>query len=132
MRASVRNAFVLGWLAVQVGLPVRAFFRERFESRNEFSWNMYSQDYSCEYRYLLLDRFGRPQVVKLEDHLHRPERQYMLFHRETLPRLHEYLCDSYVTSGGWRELRGAVTCRWSDEPRQLVRDGNLCREGDPL
>ena len=64
---TARNTLLITFLAFQLLLPLRGFVRDRFESRGNFSWNMYSETYTCRLKYEMLTPDGatrtRDQVL---------------------------------------------------------------------
>lgn len=93
VRRLCTNVFLLAFLGVQLALPVRGFVKSRFESRGEFSWNMYSLRYRCERSYTRISASGERTPIPTRDILRRRSRRSSLDARERLPRLHAWICD---------------------------------------
>ncbi|HVS66017.1 MAG TPA: hypothetical protein VMT85_21235, partial [Thermoanaerobaculia bacterium] len=87
-----RNAFLIGFLLLQLTLPLRGLVREKLETRGNFSWNMYSQVYSCETRYVLLTPTGRGEWIDPREYSRDPGRIATVFRNDWLPVFNEWLC----------------------------------------
>lgn len=120
MRPSRRtwlNLFILTYLALQLTLPLRGYLREKLETRGNFSWNMYSQQYSCDARYVLLTPDGRGLMVEPEDYARRPDRIGTVFRRDWLPVFNDWLCGQLREEAKYGNLEARVRCRHDFRPR---------------
>lgn len=106
-----RNVFVVVFLALQLALPLRGFVYSKLESRGDFSWNMYSQQYSCRVRYLLQPPAGDEVEIDVADYTRHPDRLVGALRHDWLPPFHRWLCSSLEGRGQHGELRARVTCR---------------------
>ena len=118
-----KNALLVAFLAFQLLLPLRGFLQDRFESRGDFSWNMYSRTYTCHVDYRVLTPSGERLRVHHKRFFQRSDKAMNNFNRERLPRFHAWLCDEFERQGSPGELRGSMRC-WveEDEPVVLVPD----------
>ena len=105
------NVFIVIYLAIQLTLPLRGFLREKLETRGNFSWNMYSQLYSCDARYVLMTPTGRGQWIDHEELTRIPDRIQTVFRDDWLPIFNEWLCDELYEQGRVGNLRARVRCK---------------------
>lgn len=129
---NVRNLFVVAFLAVQLILPLRGFWLDKLETRGNFSWNMYSQRYGCRASYFVITPERAVEPVNPRDHFNRPQRASMTYHRDTLPELHRYLCETLEAEGRLGTLRGSMACKLNRQDRvELIEhNGDLCSAPD--
>ena len=123
-----KNLFIVVFLIIQVTLPLRGCLYEKFETRGNFTWNMYSTLYSCETQYRLDTPQGEIRWLRLQDYFIRPERFTEVSHSDVLPKFHRWLCDEFSREGELGTLRGYSLCSLNRGPRmELVdRNVNLC------
>ena len=123
-----KNLFIAAYLIVQIILPLRGFLYEKFETRGNFSWNMYSTRYSCWTQYRLDTPQGETRWLRLQDYFIRPEFFTRVSYRDVLPKFHRWLCDEFRRKGELGTLRGYSMCSLNRGPRmELVdRKVNLC------
>ena len=120
---SSKNALLVAFLAFQLLLPLRGFLRDRFESRGNFSWNMYSRTYKCRVKYEMLMPNGERWPFDHKRFFRRSNKVMHNYHRDRLPRFHAWLCDRLEREGPPGELLGSVSCRVNKgEPVVLVSD----------
>ena len=106
MNRKLSNFFLLGYLLVQIAVPLRVFFYEdQFSAVGDFSWNMYTKWTECSARYYVE---GQQSEIHPHDYLNRRGATGKLFFRNVLPIFHEFLCDEVVADG--ETLRGRVKC----------------------
>jgi len=123
----VRSLAVLGWVLVQLLLPARGFVGSKFDSRGNFSWNMYADVYGCHVTYLLIDESGRATPLPLRQYFNRPDQLHMILHADVLPRFHEWLCAELEREGTVGHVRAEVRCRLNDtQERVLVDELDVC------
>ena len=107
LRKRATDAFILAFLALQLALPVRGLVRGKLDSRGDFTWNMYSQRYTCDGRYYWLKPDG--QALRLEPRYMVADGRFSsVCHRDRLPRFHAWLCDEVERREPGSELRGTV------------------------
>ena len=112
-----RNAFVIAYLAVQLTLPLRGFLREKLETRGNFSWNMYSQRYTCEARYVLMTPTGRGLWIDHREYSRVPDQISTVFRADWLPIFNDWLCEELHQQDQLGERRARVRCRHDFGPR---------------
>ncbi len=49
--STTKNLLLIAFVATQQQLPIRGFMSDKVDSRNSFTWNMYSRRYSCRVGY---------------------------------------------------------------------------------
>ena len=111
-----KNALIGLYLAVQLTLPLGGLMREPFESRGNFSWNMYSQHYRCEIDYATIDSEGGKRPIKYRRGFNRPGIATRVHNREMLPKLHAWLCDDAARVCGFATVIASGACRWNGGP----------------
>ncbi len=124
-----KNLYVLAYLSLQLLLPLRGCFYDKLETRADFSWNMYSQLYNCQARYILTTPDGISRPMPYHKAFYRWDRVKMIFHRDRLPHFHAWLCDNAQQNGVLGNIRAAVRCSVSTDERlvDLVESGvDLC------
>ena len=121
--------FIMAYLAVQLLVPLRGLVQDKFETRGNFSWNMYSRRYSCGTAYTL---HADGVVRSIDLALYLRGQTPKAFHRDTLPRFHAWLCDELDAQRGTRLIGAVAFCRIDDGPRvDLVRPGiDICVADD--
>ncbi len=126
----VTNLFLGALLGLQLLLPVRGFVQDKHEIRGNFSWNMYSKLYRCRVGYLWITRDGTTHVVNPKDSFASDKGPGKLYHRRTLPYLHEWLCEETRRRKGEGVLRGTVACSLNNgSDLELVRlETDLCTD----
>jgi len=80
-----KNLFIGAYLIIQLILPLRGCFYEKFETRGNFTWNMYSQIYMCWSQYRLDMPDGDIHWPVNAHNFNRPESSLMAFYSEFLP-----------------------------------------------
>lgn len=123
-----KSLFIGAYLIIQLILPLRGCLYEKFETRGNFSWNMYSTRYSCWTQYRLDTPQGETRWLRLQDYFIRPEYFTRVSYRDVLPKFHRWLCDEFRRKGELGTLRGYSICALNRGPRmELVdRKVNLC------
>ena len=106
----LKNAAIIVFLAVQIGLPLPALFTSKTESEGNFSWTMYSHLYVCRATYLLVTEDGMAHRLDPRRFVARPQKHVVLFNRTILPDFHAYLCDGLRQKGHLGRLVGTVEC----------------------
>jgi hypothetical protein len=123
----IRSLAVLGWVLVQLLLPARGLLSSKFDSRGNFSWNMYADVYGCHVLYSLTDATGRTIALPLQQYFNRPDQLHMILHGDVLPRFNEWLCAELQREGKTGRVRAEVRCRLNDaEERALVDELDVC------
>jgi hypothetical protein len=128
------NAFIVAFLALQLGLPLRGLLTDKYQTRGDFSWNMYSQHYRCAVHYYQIPPGGTPRELDARSAFARPEKATHLLHRDVLPWFHAWLCREAARATGERvELRAHVECKLNDEPPAVLvdRSVDLCAAAGP-
>lgn len=122
------NVFLVVFLLVQLVLPLRGFFTDKYESRGNFSWNMYASKYSCRAAYTLVRGDGRRVEIDLHEKFRLPSHLGKVAHLDVLPSFHAWLCDDLERRGARGRLFGSVHCRLNDDPprRMVAETVNLC------
>ena len=122
------NLFILAYLAIQLFLPLRAFFDDKLETRGDFSWNMYSQRYQCLTVYSLTTPEGKTHPLNHKKAFRRSDRSQAVLHRDRLPAFHAWLCNEASRNGALGSIRATVRCSVNIEPGiDLVEhDVDLC------
>ena len=119
-----KNLFIIAYLIVQVALPLRGCLYDRFDNAGEFSWNMYTYLYTCEYGYRLDTPGGETRWPRDEDYFNRPTRAQFL-HADSLPEFHRWLCDKFRRQGEMGTLRGYRNCFINDGPEVSLVDSSV-------
>jgi hypothetical protein len=124
------NIFLLLFLGVQILLPIRGFVSDKFETRGNFTWNMYASKYSCQAGYTLVRSNGEKIPIDVRRKFRREGQLGKVSHLDVLPSFHAWLCSDLEQRGERGRLFGTVTCRLNEgAPRKLVSDTvNLCGE----
>jgi len=121
-----KNLFIGTYLIIQLALPLRGCFYEKFETRGNFSWNMYSRIHRCWSQYRLDTPDGETHWPAIYDHFNREADSF--FYVEFLPEYNRWLCDKYRNEGKLGSLRGYVNCSLNRGPLWELVDPsvNLC------
>ena len=130
-RGRALNLFILFYLTLQLILPINGFRHDKGETRGNFSWNMYSSVYQCEYNYEWVSRYGQVIPIDITTYFNRPGSTPKAMHADTLPIFHEWLCRKMREERPQGALRAYVSVRENDDPiRNLVPPNTwIC---DPL
>ncbi len=118
-----KNLFIGTYLIIQVTLPLRGCLYEKFETRGNFSWNMYSRIYTCWSQYRLDTPEGETHWPANDDHFNRKADSY--FYVEFLPEYNRWLCDKYREEGKLGSLRGYVNCSENRGPLWELVDSSV-------
>jgi hypothetical protein len=127
-RPRIASVAIVGWLALQISLPVRGLFVRPSDGGGRFSWNMYASNYACRTGYAFHPTQGSPYVVDPESFFSDRRRARRVFHRDALPPFHAWICERL----GPGRLEGHVACATDGEPFELlVAPGvDLCAPAD--
>jgi len=122
------NLLIAGYVAFQGLYPIRGLVQQKFDTIGDFTWNMYSQTYTCTRRYSFVDASGAHPVPDFGGFFRRPEKLPRAFHRDILPIFHKFLCDQIAAQGKSGRLTGFLECtRNKAESEVLVNtDGKIC------
>ena len=120
-----KNLFIVTYLIIQVTLPLRGCLYDTFESRGNFSWNMYTTRYECRGQYRLDTQEGETRWLRLEDYFHWPKLWRAVFFAEDLPEFHGWLCDKFRREGELGSLRGYTICTLNNGPEVALMDHNV-------
>lgn len=128
-----RNLFILIFLAVQLTLPIRGFVRPKLETRGNFSWNMYSQQYSCQARYVLLTPDGRGLWVDHREYSRVPERISAVFRSDWLPDFNDWLCAELRREAKYGRLKARIRCQHNFGPQVELAEPyeEICEISEP-
>ncbi len=123
-----KNLFIAAYLMIQVTLPLRGCLYEKFETRGNFSWNMYAYSYECTIQYRVDTPEGETLWPKHKDHFKREGNTGNAFFSDNLPEFHRWLCDKFRYEGKLESMQGYVICSLNGGPyRELVdRSVDLC------
>ena len=124
------NLFLVGYLALQLALPLRGLLFDKLETRGDFSWNMYSQLYECRSGYRKIDSRGRSRPVNVDALFSRHVRVPSLHHRDRLFEFHAYLCDETLRWERSSQIRGLAMCSLNggEEVDLIDRRVDLCTD----
>ena len=136
-RVYALNAFILVYLALQLTLPIRGCRHDATETRGNFSWNMYSRVYTCNYDYEWVTRYGQVKPVNIKSYFNRSRGVTKTMHADTLPFFHAWLCQTMREKHPQDAVRAFVSVREDDGPtRILIARGTwICDErkvGGPI
>ena len=122
------SLLMAGFFAAQLLMPLRGCYYTKHDSRANFTWNMYSQRFQCRMSYLATYEDGPVVEVDPGYFFHRRSRASLVFHRDTLPDFHAYLCEELQESGELARLEGICLCSHNrGEYAPLIRDDvDLC------
>jgi hypothetical protein len=123
-----KNLFLVAFFGLELAIAVPGFVYDKHETRGNFSWNMYSVDHQCDAKYALYLADGRGFPVEYQKAFNRADRAHIVFHRDTLPVFHRYMCEELAAEGSFDRIEGQVMCRIDEEaPVALVRRGvDIC------
>jgi hypothetical protein len=131
-RRTALNAFLAAFLAVQLLVPLWGFLRPSADTTGSFSWNMYSQRYQVDARYVLLTPEGKGELLDPHDFMNRPDRWTSVMHRETLPAFHRWLCEELARRGRRGQVKAKVRVSANGEPWQdlvVPPNSTVCETG---
>jgi hypothetical protein len=123
-RGVASQVFLVGYLLVQVALPLRQLFRSPLDSAGDFSWNMYADYVHCGMAYVRIAG-EEPELVDPRRFLNRPSRIARVLRRDRLPRFHAWLC------GQIGDFVVDLTCAEGDGPEWSLTDPTLDACKDP-
>ena len=109
---ALKNALLLGWLAVQAFLPIRGCGSDRLVDPLDFTWNMYAARSTCQIRYLLAEPGSSPASLQIGEHFRTEYSKGLTFTRRRLPTFHRYLCARLDEDGRLGRLEGRVRCQY--------------------
>jgi hypothetical protein len=120
------NLFILLFFGTQLYLALPGLLHDRYETQGQFSWNMYSVLYFCTVDYEQTTSSGQRVPINYLALFNRPALSYEVFHRDSLPRFHAYLCNVVDHPDGVA-IHGSAICTLHGEPAQLIQqDVDLC------
>ena len=105
-----KNLFIAAYLVIQLIVPLRGCLYDKFESRGNFSWNMYSALYGCRTHYILDTKEGETRRLRHRDYFNRPELSTRVFFADVLPEYHRWLCEEFRRRGEPGSIRGYAIC----------------------
>ena len=120
-----KNLFIGTYLIIQLTLPLRGCLYEKFETRGNFSWNMYSRIYTCWSQYRLDTPDGDTHWPSSDDYFNREASSEHAFYGDFLPEYHRWLCDKFRREGKLGSLRGYVNCSVNQGPRRELVDRSV-------
>ena len=94
-----KSLLIAAYLAIQIAVPLRGLLRSKFETRGNFSWNMYANRYGCEVDYVLRRPDGTSERIDHRGFFRLSRRASMVFNGDALPHFHSWLCDQYRRDG---------------------------------
>lgn len=105
------------FLAVQLLLPLRGLVYDRYETRADFSWSMFSHSYHCDAQYR-----GPHGAIDAFSSLKRRADAPLLLHLDALSQWHRWLCAKHG------RVVATVRCMADGTPaRDLVSAGkDIC------
>jgi len=114
--------FVVGYLLVQVALPLRTLLRDPVDSPGDFGWTMYADLVRCGMAYVRVGPDGEDIEIDPRAFLNRASRIGRVLRRDRLPHFHAWLCE------GGGPIYADVTCAVVPAaPRALTDpDVDLC------
>lgn len=107
-RRILANVAVAAYVLVQLLLPLRGLRSDFFDTERYFSWNMFANEYRCSWSYMLKRRGEPGHFVDLREYVREPNVIHRVFHRDSLPSVHAWLCENVVEGRG--RLTGRVRC----------------------
>ncbi len=108
-RRRLLNFCILGYLALQIFLPLNGCRRSALETRGNFSWNMYARIFRCRYRYEWVSSYGQVSQIKVTRYFNRPSGVTKALHSDTLPLFHQWLCNTIHAERPQGALRASVS-----------------------
>ena len=120
-----KNLFIIAYLIVQLALPLRGLLYDKFKTRGNFSWNMYSMIYGCRTQYRLDTPQGETRWLRHEEYFKLPDHYMDVSFRDTLPKFHGWLCNELRRQGELGTLRGYSTCTFNLGPRTELVNPNV-------
>jgi hypothetical protein len=127
LTTQLKNLFILLFFGAQLYLALPGLLLNRYETQGQFSWNMYSVLYFCTVEYEHATLTGQRVPIDYLALFNRPELSYEVFHRDSLPRFHAYLCTTVDHPEGVAAIYGSAVCTLHGEPDQLVQqEADLC------
>jgi hypothetical protein len=124
----LKNLFLVAFFGLQLAAAVPGFVYDKHETRGNFSWNMYATRHQCSIRYGLVTKDGKLYPIEHEQAFNRPDRAHIVFHRDTLPAFHRFMCEEIGSSEKMSRIHGRVECRIDGRDRQLLvhQDDDIC------
>jgi extradiol dioxygenase family protein len=118
------SGVILGYLAVQVLVPIRGLTRTRAESAGTHSWNMYAYAYGCNVLYTLTTASGETIRIPVDRYLNLPPNFHLVLHADALPHFDEFLCRELRAQGITGEVRANIECveNVGDETTVMLAD----------
>lgn len=128
------NLAILGFLLVQLILPIRGLLLDPMDGLGNFSWNMYSRAYAAKVRYVLERSDGQSMDIDWQGEGFFKERRHgsHVLNRPALASFNEYLCDVVGAAGDVVRVTGSAECFFNGRPgRPLMNpDVDLCSAPD--
>jgi hypothetical protein len=130
VRRVALHGFLAAYLVLQLALGLRGLLLDRFDTRGDFSWNMYTDRYTCSMLYIAHDAEGRGRDVPIDRQFRNEVSSTKVMHRDALPAFHAWLCDEIGPEE--TRLTGLVSCSLNGGPwRDLVDPtADLCHAPD--
>ncbi|MBH23991.1 MAG: hypothetical protein CMH57_05990 [Myxococcales bacterium] len=128
--AGIVMTLVLGWIVVQMALPVSPFLVEQHVARTDFSWDMFAVRRDCERCYLTLSTNGsQAQRIPWGTWYRSPYHVARTRNRERLPKLARAFCRENEGKGHELDVRVVCECRYNKSEKLYNLDpfgGNYC------
>lgn len=119
------------YVILQLAVPIPALVRGFHETQGYFSWNMFAHHYACDGWYSVRRPDGSLLHLDVREHVRHPEHiLHNLFHRDTLPAYHRWLCETFVPPGGRLEGHLACALRPGAPVEMVARGVDLCAAED--
>jgi hypothetical protein len=113
------RAFIVGYLLVQVALPLRTLLRDPLDSPGDFGWTMYSDLVRCSVAYVRVDADGIDRDIDPRGLLNRASRIGRVLRRDRLPHFHAWLCEA------GRPVYADVRCAVVPAPPRPLTDSDV-------
>jgi vitamin K-dependent gamma-carboxylase-like protein len=130
--ARLTNVLIAAYVLFQLLYPIRGLVEDLFETWGVFTWNMYSQTYTCRVQYKLVDASGQVQKLEFQKYFVSRDRAVRVLHRDSLPQFNKFLCAQVAREGLSGRLLSGCSCTQSgiNTETLVADDTDICHAGN--
>jgi vitamin K-dependent gamma-carboxylase-like protein len=123
-----RNVLIAAYVLFQVLYPIRGLVENKFDTWGGFTWNMYSQTYTCRVQYKMVDASGQAQKLEFQKYFISRDRAARVLHRDALPEFNKFLCAQVAGEGLSGRLLSGCSCTQSgiNTETLVADDTDIC------
>ena len=108
---SLANPAIAVFVALQLVYPISGLMTDKFDTWGSFTWNMYSETYTCNSFYWIQSPDGQKTPINIRKFFRRSGRTARIFHRDFLPSFNAWLCDQLTQERMEGTLMARCDCK---------------------